>query len=73
VTLELVGSRGGVHGGVVFGSGVWGVTILAAKGPATVLVGRFSDAKALKDGKWVFIMDHASVPLPPPPDAGKGK
>jgi hypothetical protein len=28
--------------------------------------------KALKDGKWVYIIDHASVPLPPPPDA-KGK
>jgi ketosteroid isomerase-like protein len=72
-TLELVNPRNDVHGGVVLGSGTWKMTIPAAKGPATVLVGRFSDAKALKDGKWVYLMDHASVPLPPPPDAGKGK
>ena len=35
--------------------------------------GRFSDVKAQKDGKWVYIIDRASVPLPPPPGAGEGK
>lgn len=71
--IELVNGRNDAHGSVVLGSGTWKMTIPAAKGPATVLVGRFSDVKALKDGKWVYLMDHASVPLPPPPDAGKGK
>lgn len=71
--LELLNSRNDVHGNVVVGYGNWKMTIPAAKGPATVLEGRFSDVKAQKDGKWVYIIDHASVPLPPPPDAGKGK
>jgi uncharacterized protein (TIGR02246 family) len=71
--LELVNVRNDVHGSVVIGHGNWKMTIPAAKGPATVIEGRFSDVKALKDGKWVYIIDHASVPLPPPPPEGKGK
>lgn len=71
--LELVNARNDVHGSVVVGYGTFRLTIPAAKGPATVLEGRFSDVKAQKDGKWVYIIDHASVPLPPPPAAGKGK
>ena len=55
------------------GSGRWKLTIPAAKGPASVIEGRYTDVKAQKDGKWVYIVDHASVPLPPPPAAGKGK
>ena len=71
--LELMNVRNDVHGTVVVGSGNWKLTIPAAKGPATVIEGRFSDVKAQKDGKWVYVIDHASVPLPPPPGAGKGK
>ena len=29
--------------------------------------GRYTDAKAERDGKWVYLVDHASVPIPPPP------
>ena len=29
-------------------------------------MGRYTDVKAQRDGKWVYIIDHASVPLPPP-------
>jgi len=34
--------------------------------PAT-LEGRFSDVAVRKAGKWLYILDHASAPLPPPP------
>jgi ketosteroid isomerase-like protein len=69
--FEILESRNVAHGTVVVGSGLWKLTIPAAKGPATVLEGRYSDVKAQKDGKWVFVSDHASVPLPPPPTPAK--
>lgn len=38
----------------------------AGGSPAT-LEGRFSDVAVRKAGKWLYILDHASAPLPPPP------
>lgn len=38
----------------------------AGGAPAT-LDGRFSDVAVKKAGKWLYILDHASAPLPPPP------
>ena len=38
----------------------------AGGAPAT-LEGRFSDVAVKKAGKWLYILDHASAPLPPPP------
>ena len=31
------------------------------------ILGRFTDVKGQRDGKWVYLMDHGSVPLMPPP------
>lgn len=56
-------------GDVVLGWGTWTMTIPNGDGTSTVLQGRYSDVKAQRDGKWVYIMDHASVPLPPAPAA----
>jgi ketosteroid isomerase-like protein len=69
--LEFGETHNAAHGDVVLGWGLWKLTIPAEKGPAQVIEGRYSDAKAMKDGKWVFLMDHASVPLPPPPAPAK--
>ncbi|HEX9660334.1 MAG TPA: hypothetical protein VGA18_08535 [Rhodothermales bacterium] len=33
--------------------------------------GRFTDLKAERDGKWLCVHDHASVPLPPASDRGR--
>ena len=38
------------------------------RGPQ-IIEGRYTDVKRMHDGKWVYVMDHASVPLPPPPPA----
>ena len=38
----------------------------AGGAPAT-LEGRFSDVAVKTGGKWLYILDHASAPLPPPP------
>lgn len=48
----------------------WGLFTLSMPGPdgkPMELHGRFTDVKAERDGKWVYLMDHASLPAPPPP------
>jgi ketosteroid isomerase-like protein len=55
------------QGDVVLGWGGWTMTIPTGDGTGMVLQGRYSDVKAMRDGKWVYIMDHASVPMPPAP------
>jgi uncharacterized protein (TIGR02246 family) len=52
---------------VVMSWGLWKMTIPTPDGKAMEMTGRYSDVKAERDGKWVYLMDHASVPLPPPP------
>lgn len=66
--LEFITVQNDVHGDIVLGWGTWKMTIPTPAGPQ-VMEGRYSDAKALKDGQWVYLMDHASVPLPPAPAA----
>jgi uncharacterized protein (TIGR02246 family) len=63
--LEITTHHNDVHGEVVLGWGMFTLTLPDSAG--TQIHGRFSDVKTEKDGKWVYIMDHASVPLPPPP------
>jgi uncharacterized protein (TIGR02246 family) len=40
-----------------------------AGGAAQTMEGRFTSVAARKGGKWVYVSDHASVPMPPPPAA----
>ena len=65
VKLEFIATHNDVHGDVVLGWGTWKMTIPTPVG-AQVIEGRYTDAKAMKDGKMVYVMDHASVPPPPP-------
>lgn len=51
-------------GEVVLG---WGTFKVTMPGGGGALLGRFTDVKGPRDGKWVYLMDHASVPLMPPP------
>jgi ketosteroid isomerase-like protein len=67
--LEFTETHNDAVGEVVLGWGRWKITVPAEKGPAQVVEGRYSDVKASRDGKWVYIMDHGSVPMAPPPDA----
>ena len=64
--LEIVSKRNDVHGDAVLGWGTFKMTIPTPGGPQ-VVEGRFTDVKMMHDGKWVYVMDHASVPVPPPP------
>jgi ketosteroid isomerase-like protein len=56
------------QGDVVLGWGKWTMTVPTGDGTAMVLQGRYSDVKAMRDGKWVYVLDHASVPMPPAPE-----
>jgi len=56
------------QGDVVLGWGRWTMTVPTGDGTAMVLQGRYSDVKAMRDGKWVYVLDHASVPMPPAPE-----
>jgi len=66
--LTLTETNYQVAGDVVISWGKWTFTMPMPGGASMEMVGRFTDVKAERDGKWVYIMDHASVPLPPPPD-----
>jgi ketosteroid isomerase-like protein len=67
--LELTEVNYKAVGDVVLGWGTWRMQMTMPGGEVMKLTGRYSDVKAKRDGKWVYIMDHASVPLAPPPDS----
>lgn len=67
--LELIESNYKVAGDVVIGWGKWRLTMTPPEGGSVVIEGRYTDVKAQRDGKWVYILDHGSAPLPPPPAA----
>jgi ketosteroid isomerase-like protein len=67
--LEYLSHHNDVHGDAVLGWGTFKMTIPTPGGPQ-VMEGRFTDVKMMHDGKWVYVMDHASLP-PPPPAPGK--
>lgn len=66
-TLELTGADHRVEGDLVLTSGTWRLRIPQPDGSTAQVDGRFSDVKAERGGKWVYLMDHASVPMAPPP------
>jgi ketosteroid isomerase-like protein len=62
--IKLTESHYEVHGDVVFCWGTWRMSLGSKDGIPFVVEGRYSDIKAERDGKWVFIFDHASIPWP---------
>ena len=65
--LELTDAHYRVAGEFVLAWGRWQMTMPGPDGNPVTLEGRYSDVKAKRDGRWVFIQDHASVPMAPPP------
>ena len=70
-TLALTESHHMVVGDAVASWGLWTMTMNGPDGSPITMSGRFTDLKAERDGRWVYLMDHASVPLPPPPAASE--
>jgi uncharacterized protein (TIGR02246 family) len=57
-------------GDMVIGWGLWRGTMPMPDGTEMEILGRYTDVKAERDGKWVYLLDHASAPFPPPPSEG---
>ena len=68
-TLTVSEAHYQAAGDVVLTWGLWHLTMPMPDGTTMQMDGRYTDAKKEHNGKWVFIMDHPSVPLPPPPAA----
>jgi ketosteroid isomerase-like protein len=64
VQLEIHDAKYQVAGSVVLGTGLWSMTMPGSTTPA--LQGRFSNVIGIRDGQWVYIMDHPSTPMQPP-------
>jgi ketosteroid isomerase-like protein len=65
VKMEITESHEMPAGEVVIGNGLFHLTGAAPDGSPIDMMGRFTDVKAERDGRWVYLVDHASVPLPP--------
>jgi uncharacterized protein (TIGR02246 family) len=65
--LELLDSHYMVAGEFVITWGKWRMTMPGPDGKPMSTEGRYTDVKAKRDGKWVYIHDHASAPMGPPP------
>lgn len=51
----------------VVGHGIFRWSMPMEGGEPMVFEGRYTEVKAFKDGKMVIILDHTSMPMPPPP------
>ena len=56
------------HGDTGLAYGHWMLTVVPKTGGDPVqMEGRFSSVAKKIGGKWLYVVDHASAPLPPPP------
>jgi hypothetical protein len=62
--LTLQKSENRVEGDVVVGWGEWTLTLPSGGGGPATMQGRYLDIKGVRNGKWVYLYDHASVPMP---------
>jgi uncharacterized protein (TIGR02246 family) len=55
-------------GDLAASSGTFSMTVEPkAGGTAQTMEGRYTSVAVRKNGKWMYVVDHASVPMPPPP------
>ena len=58
-----------VHGDTAVAWGIFTIMAVPAGGGETVeMKGRYMDVARNIDGSWLYVADHASMPLPPPPE-----
>ena len=64
---ELTYDTSSVVGNLSYASGTFKMTATPkAGGAAQTFEGRFTSIAKRKGGKWLYIVDHASAPMPPP-------
>jgi ketosteroid isomerase-like protein len=55
-----------IHGDTAFGWGKFAMILIPKGGGETVrMEGRFTDVSKRVNDRWLYIFDHASIPLPP--------
>ena len=65
--LELVTVEGrDIGGGQVLAHGTWKQTVTAPDGTKTTFAVRTTEIIVARDGKWKYLVDHASIGVPPP-------
>jgi uncharacterized protein (TIGR02246 family) len=64
-TIGVIDANYKAAGDVVIGWGTWRLTMTDPGGQMTTIDGRYTDMRAQRDGKWVYILDHGSLPLLP--------
>jgi len=58
-----------VHGDTAVAWGIFTIMAVPAGGGETIeMKGRYMDVARNIDGSWLYVADHASMPLPPPPE-----
>ena len=67
-SLELLETNYKAISDLVISWGTWRLSMPSTAGSRVEVIGRYTDVKSQRGGKWVYILDHASVPLPPPTD-----
>ena len=69
ISAELTGDHKEVSADLAV---AWGLFTLKVQpvvgGEPMVMQGRYTDAARKINGQWLYIADHASMPLPPPPE-----
>jgi uncharacterized protein (TIGR02246 family) len=67
VAAEIKPEKYETHGDTSLGWGLWTVKMVPkAGGDPVTLEGRFLEVARKIGGKWYYVADHASSPLPPP-------
>ena len=66
--VTLVEAEHETHGDISFSWGLFRMTMVPkAGGDPVTMEGRFSDVSKRIGGKWLYVVDHASVPFAPAP------
>jgi ketosteroid isomerase-like protein len=66
-TLEYTDSNNIPFADGVVGYGTFRWTMPMEGSEPMVFDGRYTEVKAMRDGKLVIVIDHTSMPMPPPP------
>jgi ketosteroid isomerase-like protein len=65
--FEIIEAHHETHGNLSFAWGRFSMDFVPKAGGDPIhMEGRFSDVSRKVNGKWVYVIDHASVPLTPP-------
>lgn len=70
ISCDMIEANEQMAGDDALAWGIWEMSAIMPGSPDPVTMqGRFMDLSRKIDGSWRYVVDHASMPLPPPPPA----